>query len=114
MAADFEEIARFDPMQGGRSATRPHDARRYLVLDVFTDTPLGGNPLAVFLDGRGLAGEVMQRLARELNLSETVFLLPGDAGADARIRIFTPTTELPFAGHPVLGSGVVVADALAS
>ncbi len=78
--------------------------RRYQVLDVFTDTPLQGNPLAVFLDGEELSGELMQRTARELNLSETVFLLPGD-----RVRIFTPQTELPFAGHPVLGTAFVVA-----
>jgi trans-2,3-dihydro-3-hydroxyanthranilate isomerase len=77
--------------------------RRYTVVDVFTDTPLQGNPLAVFLDGSGLSDEVMQRTARELNLSETVFLLP-----DERVRIFTPTTELPFAGHPVLGAAFVL------
>ncbi len=80
---------------------------RYVVVDAFTDTPLEGNPLAVFLDGRGLSGERMQRAARELNLSETVFFLPAEQGGDARIRIFTPTHELPFAGHPVLGSAFV-------
>jgi trans-2,3-dihydro-3-hydroxyanthranilate isomerase len=79
--------------------------RPYTVLDVFTDTPLQGNALAVFPDADGLGEELMQRTARELNLSETAFLLPGN-----RIRIFTPTGELPFAGHPVLGSAFVVAE----
>jgi trans-2,3-dihydro-3-hydroxyanthranilate isomerase len=112
---DFEPIARFDPLAAGERAQSPEGARRYIVLDVFTDVPLGGNPLAVFPDGRGLEEELMQRLARELNLSETVFLLPAaSAGAHARARIFTPAVELPFAGHPVLGSAIVVAQALAS
>jgi trans-2,3-dihydro-3-hydroxyanthranilate isomerase len=82
---------------------------RYVVADVFTDTPLAGNPVAVFTDGRELADEEMQRLARELNLSESVFVLPTDADAHARIRIFTPSAELPFAGHPTLGSAFVLA-----
>ncbi len=86
--------------------------RDYVVLDVFTRTPLAGNQLAVFTDAEGLDGEVVQLAARELNLSETVFLLPGDARSDARIRIFTPRLELPFAGHPVLGAAYVVADRL--
>lgn len=81
----------------------------YVVADVFTDVPLQGNQLAVFTDGSGLSDEVMQRTARELSLSETVFLLPGEDGADARARIFTPIAELPFAGHPVLGAAFVVA-----
>ncbi|HEX3686561.1 MAG TPA: PhzF family phenazine biosynthesis protein [Gaiellaceae bacterium] len=81
---------------------------RYVVADVFTDTPLAGNPLAVFTDGRGLDDDEMQRLARELNLSETVFVLPPEAGGHARIRIFTPAVELPFAGHPTLGSAFVL------
>lgn len=84
----------------------------YLVLDVFTDVPLQGNQLAVFVEGADVPEELMQRTARELNLSETVFLLAGDASADARIRIFTPAAELPFAGHPTLGSAFVVADRL--
>jgi trans-2,3-dihydro-3-hydroxyanthranilate isomerase len=82
---------------------------RYVVADVFTDTPLEGNPVAVFTDGRGLSDEEMQRLARELNLSESVFVLPSEADAHARIRIFTPSAELPFAGHPTLGSAFVLA-----
>src|SRR5580692_10300129 len=83
-------------------------SRGYVVADVFTDTPLQGNQLAVFTDGRGLPGEHMQRVARELNLSETVFFLPPEQGGDVRVRIFTPSTELPFAGHPVLGTAFVV------
>ena len=84
-------------------------ARRYVLLDVFTDTPLRGNQLAVFDAGQAGAGdELMQEIARELNLSETVFLTaPAGAGADVRARIFTPRVELPFAGHPTLGSAVV-------
>ena len=82
---------------------------RYVVADVFTETPLEGNPVAVFTDGRDLSDEEMQRLARELNLSESVFVLPSEADAHARIRIFTPSAELPFAGHPTLGSAFVLA-----
>ena len=82
---------------------------RYVVADVFTDEPLTGNQLAVFTDGRDVDDERMQRLAKEMNFSETVFVLPSDADAHARIRIFTPVTELPFAGHPVLGSAYVLA-----
>jgi len=82
---------------------------RYVVADVFTDTPLVGNPVAVFTDGRGLEDEQMQQLARELNLSETVFVFPAEAGGTARIRIFTPALELPFAGHPTLGTAFVLA-----
>jgi trans-2,3-dihydro-3-hydroxyanthranilate isomerase len=80
----------------------------YVILDVFTEVPLQGNQLAVFTDGGAVSEETMQRAAREMNLSETVFLLAGDEDADARVRIFTPYTELPFAGHPVLGSAFVV------
>lgn len=86
-------------------------SRAYTIVDVFTDTPLQGNLAAVFTDGRGLDGELMQRTARELNLSETVFVLPPSPGsaADAGVRIFTPASELPFAGHPVLGTAFVLA-----
>jgi trans-2,3-dihydro-3-hydroxyanthranilate isomerase len=86
----------------------------YVLVDVFTDTPLRGNAVAVFDEGPALTGDQMQRLAREMNLSETVFLLPPERGGDARLRIFTPTTELPFAGHPVLGTAFVVGAALQS
>ena len=82
----------------------------YVIADVFTDTPLQGNPVAVFTDASSLDDTTMAALARELNLSETVFVLPPRAaGADARIRIFTPAVEFPFAGHPVLGSAFVLA-----
>ena len=84
----------------------------YFVCDVFTSEPLQGNQLGVFVDGRPFAPAQMQRLARELNVAETVFLLPPASGGDVRIRIFTPGTELPFAGHPVLGTAFVVAEAL--
>ncbi|MHB1567950.1 MAG: PhzF family phenazine biosynthesis protein, partial [Solirubrobacteraceae bacterium] len=84
--------------------------RAYVIADVFTDTPLEGNPVAVFLDAAGLGIDTMQRAARELNLSETVFVLGPDPGADARIRIFTPATEMPFAGHPVLGTAFVLGE----
>lgn len=82
---------------------------RYVVADVFTDTPLTGNQLAVFTDARDLDPLTMQALARETNFSETVFVLPpSQPGADVRIRIFTPALELPFAGHPVLGAAFVL------
>src|SRR5438477_7140041 len=87
-------------------------ARRYFVVDVFTEVPLEGNQLGVFTDARGLTSEQMQRLARELNFSETVFVLPSTTESDARVRIFTPAAELPFAGHPVLGSAIVIGSAL--
>jgi trans-2,3-dihydro-3-hydroxyanthranilate isomerase len=85
---------------------------RYVVVDVFTDAPLEGNALAVFTDARELREHELQPLARELNLSETVFVLPPERGANARIRIFTPSVELPFAGHPTLGSAFVLAGPL--
>jgi len=88
------------------------DPFAYVLLDVFTDTPLQGNQLAVFADARGVPEQDMQRLARELNLSESVFVFPPEQGGDASIRIFTPGGELPFAGHPVLGSAIVVGGAL--
>jgi trans-2,3-dihydro-3-hydroxyanthranilate isomerase len=79
----------------------------YVIADVFTDTPLEGNQVAVFLDAAGLDEAQMQRTAREMNLSETVFVL-SRAGADAELRIFTPATEMPFAGHPILGTAFVL------
>src|SRR5215212_5484214 len=85
---------------------------RYVVADVFTDTPLTGNQLAVFTDGRELDDETMQALAREMNFSETVFVLPPESDGHARIRIFTPASELPFAGHPTLGSAFVLGQPL--
>jgi len=82
----------------------------FLQVDVFTDTPFGGNPLAVFPDAAGLTGQQMQQLALELNLSETTFVLPPETpGADFKVRIFTPKAELPFAGHPLVGTHWVLA-----
>ena len=82
---------------------------RYVVADVFTDTPLEGNQLAVFTDAREIPEEQLQPLAKEMNYSETVFVYTPEAGGHARIRIFTPVSELPFAGHPVLGTAFVLA-----
>jgi trans-2,3-dihydro-3-hydroxyanthranilate isomerase len=87
-------------------------AREYafVQVDVFTGQVFGGNPLAVFLDGRGLADGEMQSIAREMNLSETTFLLPPTrADCAARVRIFTPAREVPFAGHPTVGTAWVLA-----
>jgi trans-2,3-dihydro-3-hydroxyanthranilate isomerase len=80
----------------------------YVVADVFTDVALQGNPVAVFLDAEGIPAERMQRIAREMNLSETTFVLPPENGGDVRVRIFTPVNELPFAGHPTLGTAIVL------
>jgi trans-2,3-dihydro-3-hydroxyanthranilate isomerase len=84
---------------------------RYVVADVFTDTPLAGNQLAVFTDARDLPEARLQELAREMKFSETVFVYPSEV-AHARIRIFTPAVEVPFAGHPTLGSAFVLAGPL--
>jgi trans-2,3-dihydro-3-hydroxyanthranilate isomerase len=81
---------------------------RYTLCDVFTERPLTGNPLAVFTDARGLDDATMQALAREMNLSETTFVLPPERGGIAKVRIFTPRRELPFAGHPTLGTAFVL------
>jgi len=85
---------------------------RYVVADVFTETPLAGNQLAVFTDAREIPDELLQRLAREINFSETVFVYSPEAGGHARMRIFTPSAELPFAGHPTLGTAFVLAGPL--
>lgn len=83
--------------------------RRFFTLDVFTNAPLSGNPLAVVLDAQGLGDAGMQAIAREFNLSETVFVLPAqDPHQRAALRIFTPTAELPFAGHPTVGTAVLL------
>ena len=83
--------------------------REFLIADVFTDTPLEGNQLGIFLDGRGLSDEMMLKATREMNFAETVFFLPpAGQDADAHVRIFTPGRELPFAGHPTLGSAWVL------
>lgn len=86
-------------------------ARRYGIYDVFTDTVLAGNPLAVIFDGDGLDDDVMQAVAREMNLSETVFVQTATNPAHtAKLRIFTPSRELPFAGHPTVGTAVALAE----
>ena len=111
MAEPLDILARFDPL--ARAAeTAGATSARYVLLDVFTDAPLEGNQLAVFIDARDIAEREMQPLARELKLSETVFVLPPRDGGDVAVRIFTPSVELPFAGHPVLGTAVAVGDAL--
>jgi trans-2,3-dihydro-3-hydroxyanthranilate isomerase len=83
-------------------------AFRYVVADVFTDRPLAGNQVAVFTDAREIPDELLQPLAREVNFSETVFVYPPAADGHVRIRIFTPMTEMDFAGHPVLGTAFVL------
>jgi trans-2,3-dihydro-3-hydroxyanthranilate isomerase len=82
---------------------------RYVVIDVFTDTPLEGNQLAVFTDARELTGAQMQKLAKEMNFAESTFVLPKEGDGHVKIRIFTPERELPFAGHPTLGTAFVLA-----
>ena len=85
---------------------------RYVVCDVFADRPLEGNQLAVFTDARSIPEELLQPLAREMNFSETVFVLPAEGEGHARLRIFTPVAEIPFAGHPTLGAAFVLAGPL--
>jgi len=82
---------------------------RYFTCDVFTDTRFGGNQLAVLPEADGLSDEQMQQIAREFNFSETTFVLPPQAGHDRRVRIFTPPREVPFAGHPNIGTAFVLA-----
>ncbi len=98
-AASLPAVAQ--PMRSGGIA--------FIQVDVFTKTPLAGNPLACFPDARGLSEDQMQAIARELNHSETTFVLPPLAGGDAQVRIFSTTAELPFAGHPSLGTAYVMA-----
>ena len=87
----------------------PRTGLRYRVLDVFTETPLEGNPVAVFPDAGGIDDATMQRIARELNLSETVFVVPATrADCAVRLRIFTPSLEMEFAGHPTIGTCAVL------
>jgi trans-2,3-dihydro-3-hydroxyanthranilate isomerase len=82
----------------------------YVLVDVFTDRKFGGNQLAVFRDGTGIGDASMQAAAKELNLPETSFVVPAEHGGDHRLRIFTPARELPFAGHPTVGTAFVLAD----
>jgi trans-2,3-dihydro-3-hydroxyanthranilate isomerase len=104
------------PDSGGSTASRPpltspNMTLHFSTLDVFTDRPFGGNPLAVFCDQPDLPQGLMQSIARELNLSETVFIVPPrNPRALRRLRIFTPARELPFAGHPTLGAVQVLVD----
>ena len=84
------------------------NSKQFIIADVFTQDRFCGNQLAVFTDGTGLDGATMQNIAREMNYSETTFLLPPESGGDYRIRIFTPGRELPFAGHPIVGSANVI------
>ncbi len=84
----------------------------FVTLDVFTDHTFGGNPLGVFPDAADLPSDLMQRVAREMNLSESVFLGPPEADGDARVRIFTPGVEVPFAGHPTVGTAIYLASLL--
>jgi trans-2,3-dihydro-3-hydroxyanthranilate isomerase len=85
--------------------------REFVTVDVFTDRRFGGNPLAVLPDGRGLTSAQMQSIAAEFNLSETTFVLPAKAASHtAEVRIFTPKSELPFAGHPNVGTAFVLAN----
>jgi trans-2,3-dihydro-3-hydroxyanthranilate isomerase len=103
-----EEFAKSRP----KSAWMPPTAR-YLLFDVFTDEPYAGNQLAVFPDPAGIDAAMMQRLANELNLAESVFLTAtGDPASPASVRIFTPGREMPFAGHPTIGSAIAIADVL--
>ena len=84
--------------------------RRYITVDVFTDRAFGGNPLAVVLDAGGMSTEQMQAVATEFNYSETTFVLPPqDPAHDAQVRIFTVNREIPFAGHPNVGTAFVLA-----
>ncbi|MFI6457759.1 PhzF family phenazine biosynthesis protein [Streptosporangium amethystogenes] len=88
----------------------PDGTHSYVVVDSFTDTPLRGNPVAVFFDAEDLHADRMQSIAREMNLSEVTFVLPPKQGGDAHIRIFTPVNELPFAGHPLLGTAIALGE----
>src|SRR5262245_54855994 len=93
----------------GRAGYNPRMASyRYVFADVFTEEALTGNQLAVFTDARGLDDATMQALALEIGFSETVFVLPAEQGGTARIRIFNPRAEMPFAGHPTLGTAFVL------
>jgi trans-2,3-dihydro-3-hydroxyanthranilate isomerase len=92
-------------MRAGQLTMAP---RQYVLVDAFTETPMQGNPVAVFTNAAGLETSEMQRIAREMNLSETTFVFPPKADGNFHVRIFTPVNELPFAGHPTLGTAVVL------
>src|ERR1700746_2103739 len=105
-------VANCDIVGAARTSLAPPTQNRstmpkynFTQLDVFTDRAFAGNPLAVFPEAEGITDEQMQQIAREMNLSETVFVLPSDKeGVLRRLRIFTPSSELPFAGHPIAGT----------
>lgn len=107
-----------EPHDNGESIDEFRDFRDFKIADVFTGNPLEGNQLGIFLDGRGLDTDMMLKATREMNYSETVFFLPPEhtspehAEPDARVRIFTPAGEIPFAGHPTLGSAWVIGEIL--
>lgn len=86
----------------------------YVVVDAFSTEPLKGNPVAVYFDGNDLTASQMQCIAREMNLSETTFVLSPREGGDARVRVFTPVNELPFAGHPLLGTAIALGERTAA
>jgi PhzF family phenazine biosynthesis protein len=99
-------------MNATAAPTRPLRHRKFTQVDVFTEVPFRGNPVAVVLDAEGLDTEAMQSIARWTNLSETAFVLPArSAAANYRVRIFTPRAELPFAGHPTIGTAHAVLEA---
>src|SRR5438876_3146260 len=110
------ESKNHDLMKGQRPKMSP--SYEFVQLDVFTRKPLAGNPLAIFTDARGLSDQQMQALAREMNLSETTFILPREPQVEAeegkRVRIFTVEEELPFAGHPTLGTALYLHSTAAS
>jgi trans-2,3-dihydro-3-hydroxyanthranilate isomerase len=117
VANSLEGLEESGRVRATTSAQAGSNAMRldYYVLDVFTDTRFGGNPLAVVLEGDDLNGARMQAVAREFNLSETVFVLnPQNKAHTARVRIFTPAAELPFAGHPTVGTAALLAEIKAS
>src|SRR5258707_13088915 len=99
-------------MSAEKTMSNPKRRLPFVQVDVFTSVALEGNQLAVFLDASGFRDEEMQSLAREMNLSETTFIFPADPATDrergVRVRIFTPQEELPFAGHPTLGTAIVL------
>ena len=92
----------------GRGA-EPTMRYRYYICDVFTDTRFGGNQLAVLPEAEGLSDDLMQKIAREFNFSESTFVLPSEKGHTRKVRIFTPAAEVPFAGHPNVGTAFVLA-----
>src|SRR5262245_49698215 len=106
LLAIIQRIAKWTSLRISRGRPQMTREYRFVQVDVFTERIFGGNPLAVFLDGRGIGDAEMQAIAREMNLSETTFILPptdrAATGCVAKVRIFTPARELPFAGHPTI------------